>query len=83
AIVSAVSGNSTWFLSISDGGEVRAVNLDTDSASGKVQLIGTISGTSIVCRMDLGPVSDEGTGYATSYPGSRYADQDEGDDLVI
>ncbi|KAG8900725.1 hypothetical protein FRB99_005798, partial [Tulasnella sp. 403] len=69
AIISSVSGNSDWFMSISDGGEVRAVNLATDSASGKAQQIGSISATSIVCRMDLTPVSEEGTGYAVAHPG--------------
>ncbi|KAG8908756.1 hypothetical protein FRB99_002994 [Tulasnella sp. 403] len=68
--ISSVSGNSTWFLSVSYGGEVRAVNLVTDAASGKTQRIGSMPPTYNNRWVDLSPVSEEGTGYAATYHGS-------------
>ncbi|KAG8908158.1 hypothetical protein FRB99_008701 [Tulasnella sp. 403] len=68
-IISSVSGNSAWLMSISDGGEVHAVNLATEAARGETQQIGSLPPTSVGHRMDLGPVSAEGSGYAVAHPG--------------
>ncbi|KAG8899006.1 hypothetical protein FRB99_006973, partial [Tulasnella sp. 403] len=61
--ISSVAGNPTWFMSISDGGEVHAVNLATGTAGGKTSQIGSVPQTAVVRHLDLSPVSDEGTGY--------------------
>ncbi|KAG8898143.1 hypothetical protein FRB99_007637 [Tulasnella sp. 403] len=85
--VMRLSGSATWLLSLSDDGDVHAANLTTKSAGGKAQLIGGISATSRACWMDLGLVSDEGTGYAVSHPDTPPATRREGEswvyDLVI
>ncbi|KAG8908157.1 hypothetical protein FRB99_008700 [Tulasnella sp. 403] len=67
--ISSVSGNSTWYISISDGGEVHAANLAPDATGGETQHIGNVPPTFIGRRMDLSPVSEEGSGYAVAHSG--------------
>ncbi|KAG8899071.1 Serine/threonine-protein kinase tnni3k [Tulasnella sp. 403] len=67
SIALSVSGNPTWLISLSYSGGVHAVNLMTESTGSEAQYVGQIPIDSPTrYRVDLSPVSKNGTGYAAA-----------------
>ncbi|KAG8899960.1 hypothetical protein FRB99_006339 [Tulasnella sp. 403] len=66
ATVSCVSASSSWVVSISDDGDVRAAKLASGAIlTESIGRVGTIFNTN---RADLSPISEDGVGLAVSCP---------------